>query len=310
MNEWDKVSKIITNMEQVVIGKKDKIEMVVIALLAKGHILLEDVPGVGKTTLASALAKSISCGFSRITFTPDTLPSDVTGISVYNMKTGQFEFMKGAVMNHIILADEINRTSPKTQASLLEAMEEKQVTVDGKTTELPDPFMVIATQNPIDYLGTYNLPEAQLDRFLIKMSIGYPSIEDELLLAQTFISGTSVKAISSVVNDEDIIAMQNEVDQVLIKDQLLEYIVNLIDETRKNQNIGLGASPRAMLALVRAARAKAYISGRDYVIPDDILMMIEPVLAHRIVVTPEAQLNKLDAKKVLKSIVSILRIPY
>ena len=310
MNEWDKVSKIITNMEKVVIGKKDKIEMVVIALLAKGHILLEDVPGVGKTTLASALAKSISCGFSRITFTPDTLPSDVTGISVYNMQTGQFEFMKGAVMNHIILADEINRTSPKTQASLLEAMEEKQVTVDGKTTELPDPFMVIATQNPIDYLGTYNLPEAQLDRFLIKMSIGYPSIEDELLLAQTFISGTSVKAISSVVNDEDIIAMQNEVDQVLIKDQLLEYIVNLIDETRKNQNIGLGASPRAMLALVRAARAKAYISGRDYVIPDDILMMIEPVLAHRIVVTPEAQLNKMDSKKVLKSIVSILRIPY
>lgn len=310
MNEFEKVSRIITNMEQVVIGKKDKIEMVIIALLAKGHILLEDVPGVGKTTLASALAKSISCGFSRITFTPDTLPSDVTGISVYNMMTGQFEFMKGAVMNHIILADEINRTSPKTQASLLEAMEEKQVTVDGKTTELPDPFMVIATQNPIDYLGTYNLPEAQLDRFLIKMSIGYPSNEDELLLAQKFITGTSVKAISSVVNEEDIITMQNEVNQVLIKEPLLEYIVKLVDETRTNSSIALGASPRAMLALIRAARAKAYISGRDYVIPDDILTMIEPVLAHRIVVTPEAQLNKMDAKKVLKSIVSVSRVPY
>ena len=310
MEEFDKVARIITNMEQVISGKKDKIEMVVIALLAKGHILLEDVPGVGKTTLASALAKSISCGFSRITFTPDTLPSDVTGISVYNMTTGQFDFMKGAVMNHIILADEINRTSPKTQASLLEAMEEKQVTVDGKTTMLPDPFMVIATQNPIDYLGTYNLPEAQLDRFLIKLSIGYPSNEDELLLAQKFISGTSIKSISSVVNEEDILAMQNEVDQVLIKDQLLSYIVNLVDETRKNANIVLGASPRAMLALIRAARAKAYISGRDYVIPDDILTMIEPVLAHRIVVTPEAQLNKMDAKKVLKSIVSVSRIPY
>lgn len=226
------------------------------------------------------------------------------------MTTGQFDFMKGAVMNHIILADEINRTSPKTQASLLEAMEEKQVTVDGKTTMLPDPFMVIATQNPIDYLGTYNLPEAQLDRFLIKLSIGYPSNEDELLLAQKFISGTSIKSISSVVNEEDILAMQNEVDQVLIKDQLLSYIVNLVDETRKNANIVLGASPRAMLALIRAARAKAYISGRDYVIPDDILTMIEPVLAHRIVVTPEAQLNKMDAKKVLKSIVSVSRIPY
>lgn len=310
MKEFDKVTNIITNMEQVVIGKKDKIEMVVIALLAKGHILLEDVPGVGKTTLANALAKSISCGFSRITFTPDTLPSDVTGISVYNMKTGEFDFMKGAVMNHIILADEINRTSPKTQASLLEAMEEKQVTVDGRTTELPDPFMVIATQNPIDYLGTYNLPEAQLDRFLIKISLGYPSNQDELLLAQKFISGTSVKHISSVATKEDIIAMQEEVDQVLIKKELLEYIVNLIEETRKNSNIVLGASPRAMLALIRTARAKAYISQRDYVIPDDILTMIEPVLAHRIVVTPEAQLNKLDAKKVLKSIASSIRIPY
>ncbi|WP_167959305.1 AAA family ATPase [Anaerosporobacter faecicola] len=310
MKKRDNVEKIITNMEQVIVGKREKIEMILVALMARGHILLEDVPGVGKTTMANALAKSISCGFSRITFTPDTLPSDVTGISVYNMQTGQFDFMKGAVMNHIILADEINRTSPKTQASLLEAMEERQVTVDGKTMALPDPFMVIATQNPIDYLGTYNLPEAQLDRFLIKMSIGYPTMEDEKALAKKFIEGFKNATIEAVVNDRDIVDMQEEVDQVLIKEQLLGYIVDLVTETRQNSNIALGASPRAMLALTQASRAKAYISGREYVIPDDILTMIIPVLAHRLVLTPEALLNKMDATKVLKSIISTLRIPY
>ena len=305
-----KVESIISNMENVIIGKRDKIELVLVALLAKGHILLEDVPGVGKTTLASALAKSLNCGFSRITFTPDTLPSDVTGLSVYNLKTGQFDFVKGAIMNHIILADEINRTSPKTQASLLEAMEEQQVTVDGKTMELPDPFMVIATQNPIDFLGTYNLPEAQLDRFLIKMTIGYPTQEDEEQLAMRFLDGVSVKKVQSVVEEKDIIMMQEEVGQVLIKEPLVEYVVKLMNETRKNENISLGASPRAMLALIRAARAKAYSSGRNYVIPDDILVMIEPVLAHRIVISTEAQLNKMTATKILKSIVSTMRIPY
>lgn len=306
----NRVESIINNMENVIVGKRDKIELILVALLAKGHILLEDVPGVGKTTLASALAKSIDCGFSRITFTPDTLPSDVTGLSVYNLKTGQFDFIKGAVMNHIILADEINRTSPKTQASLLEAMEEQQVTVDGKTMELPDPFMVIATQNPIDFLGTYNLPEAQLDRFLIKMTIGYPTLDDEQQLALQFLKGVNVKKVQPIVGKEDILAMQEEVGQVLIKEQLVEYIVKLIDETRKNENISLGASPRAMLALIRAARAKAYISGRNYVIPDDILVMVEPVLAHRIVISTEAQLNKMTASKILKSIVSTMRMPY
>ncbi|HEX3077200.1 MAG TPA: MoxR family ATPase [Lachnospiraceae bacterium] len=306
----DKVKIIKNNIEQVVIGKSDKIELTIVALLAEGHILLEDVPGVGKTTLACALAKSISCGFSRIQFTPDTLPSDVTGLSVYNMKTGQFEFVKGAVMNNIILADEINRTSPKTQASLLEAMEEKQVTVDGVTTKLPQPFMVIATQNPVDYLGTYNLPEAQLDRFLIKMSIGYPSNEDEKVMVNHFLEGNTLSEIKAVVTAEDIVAMQKEVNQVLIKEELIDYLIKIVNETRNSSNIALGASPRATLALIRAARAMAYIKERDYVIPDDILLILEPVLLHRIVLSPEAQLNKMDERKVLKAIIGTTRIPY
>jgi MoxR-like ATPase len=306
----DKVKIIKNNIEQVVIGKSDKIELTIVVLLAEGHILLEDVPGVGKTTLACALAKSISCGFSRIQFTPDTLPSDVTGLSVYNMKTGQFEFVKGAVMNNVILADEINRTSPKTQASLLEAMEEKQVTVDGVTTKLPQPFMVIATQNPVDYLGTYNLPEAQLDRFLIKMSIGYPSNEDEKVMVNHFLEGNTLSEIKAVVTADDIVAMQKEVNQVLIKEELIDYLIKIVNETRNSSNIALGASPRATLALIRAARAMAYIKERDYVIPDDILLILEPVLLHRIVLSPEAQLNKMDERKVLKAIIGTTRIPY
>jgi len=303
------IGDIIQNIEKVIIGKKEVIEFGIIALLAEGHILLEDVPGVGKTTLANAIAKSIDCGFTRIQFTPDTLPSDVTGVSIYNMQTGQFEFNPGAIMNNIILADEINRTSPKTQASLLEAMEEKQISVDGKTYPLPSPFMVIATQNPIDYLGTYNLPEAQLDRFLMKLSIGYPNMSDEKRMATCYIEQNPLKSLTPVTDGKTIALMQQEVKQVKIHKDLISYIIEINDGTRKDNNIALGASPRATLALIRATQAAAYSVNRDYCIPDDILRVIQPVLQHRLILSPEARLNKLTAQKALAKIITKFRVP-
>jgi MoxR-like ATPase len=302
-------SDIIRNIEKVIIGKKEVIEYVVIALLAEGHLLLEDVPGVGKTSLANAIAKSINLGFTRIQFTPDTLPSDVTGVSVYNMQTGKFEFNPGAIMNHIILADEINRTSPKTQASLLEAMEEKQITVDGKTYEIPKPFMVIATQNPIDYLGTYHLPEAQLDRFLMKLSIGYPSISDEKRMAECYIKQNPLRTLEPITDGKIVEEMQREVKQVKVHRDLIAYIIGIIDATRKDNNITLGASPRASIALIHATQATAYFYGREYCIPDDILKVIHPVLQHRLILSPEARLNKLTVEKVLSKIIAKFHVP-
>lgn len=309
MENQNVIGVIVKNIEKVIVGKQEVIEYAVIALLAEGHLLLEDVPGVGKTTLANAIAKSIDCGFNRIQFTPDTLPSDITGVSVYNMQTGQFEFTPGAVMNHIILADEVNRTSPKTQASLLEAMEEKQISVDGKTYPLPAPFMVIATQNPIDYLGTYNLPEAQLDRFLMKLSIGYPSMPDEKRMAGYYIGQSPLKSLEAVTGGQTISAMQEEVKTVKIHNDLISYIIEIMDGTRKDSNLTLGASPRATLALIRAAQAAAYYAGRDYCIPDDILKVIHPVIRHRLILSPEARLNKLTAEKVLDKIIAKYRVP-
>ncbi len=300
---------IVKNIEKAIVGKTEIIEFGIIALLAEGHLLLEDVPGVGKTTLANAIAKSIDCGFTRIQFTPDTLPSDVTGVSIYNMQTGQFDFNPGAIMNHIILADEINRTSPKTQASLLEAMEERQISVDGKTYALPAPFMVIATQNPIDYLGTYNLPEAQMDRFLMKLSIGYPSADDERRMASFYISQSPLKLLNSVTDGKTVAAMQQEVKTVVIHKDLITYIIEIINGTRKDSSLTLGASPRATLALIRASQAAAYSSDRDYCIPDDILKVIHPVLEHRLILSPEARLNKLTADKVLAKIISRVNVP-
>lgn len=309
MDNRDIISKMIINMEQIIVGKREVIEYSIITLLAGGHLLLEDVPGVGKTTLAKALAQTIDCGFTRIQFTPDTLPSDVTGLSIYNMQTGQFEYSKGAIMNNIILADEINRTSPKTQASLLEAMEEKQVTVDGKTYPLPKPFMVIATQNPVDYLGTYNLPEAQLDRFMIKISIGYPAANDEQMMADRFLNKNLIKKLEPVADKEAVLKMQEEVTDIKVNRDLISFITKFIHETRKDSNISLGASPRATLALIRAAQARAYIKGRTYCIPDDILELIAPVIAHRIILSPEARLAQTSTQKVLKEILSKIPIP-
>ncbi len=309
MQKQKEIGDIVKNIEKVIIGKREVIELAVITLLSEGHLLIEDVPGVGKTTLANAISKSIDCGFNRIQFTPDTLPSDITGVSVYNMQTGQFEFTPGAIMNHIILADEVNRTSPKTQASLLEAMEEKQISVDGKTYPLPSPFMVIATQNPIDYLGTYNLPEAQLDRFLMKLSMGYPSMADEKRMAEYYIRQSPIKSLEAVTDGKTISAMQEEVKNVKIHRDLISYIIEIIDGTRKDTNIALGASPRATLALIRASQAAAYYDGRDYCIPDDIQKVIHPVIRHRLILSPESRLNKLTAEKVLDKIINKYRVP-
>ncbi|MDI9508629.1 MAG: MoxR family ATPase [Clostridiales bacterium] len=300
---------MIQNIEKIIVGKREVIEQTLITLLAGGHLLLEDVPGVGKTTLAKALAQTIDCDFTRIQFTPDTLPSDVTGLSIYNMQTGKFEYSKGAIMTNIILADEINRTSPKTQASLLEAMEEKQVTVDGVTYPLSMPFMVIATQNPVDYLGTYNLPEAQLDRFMMKISIGYPSASHEQVMADRFLKKELGIKLEPVVNADTIVEMVNEVTKVKVNRDLVNYVTRFIQETRNDSNISLGASPRATLALIRASQAKAYLEEREYCIPDDILDLIVPVIGHRIILSPEARLAQTKVEKVLKNIASKLPIP-
>ncbi len=309
MENYKKAQLIMQNINSVIVGKEEIVKLVVVALLAQGHLLLEDVPGIGKTTIANSLAKSLDCEFSRIQFTPDTLPSDVTGTSVYNMQTGKFEFVKGSVMSNIVLADEINRTSPKTQASLLEAMEEQQVTADGNTYILESPFMVIATQNPIDYLGTYNLPEAQLDRFLMRLSIGYPSLDNEQKMAAQFIDGISKENLNAVVSRLEVAQMQDEVKNIKVNKDVVSYIVNIIDETRNNEFISLGASPRATLALIRASQSLAYTEGRQFVLPDDVKKMSRYVLSHRVVLSMEAKINKMDISNIINSIVSNVKVP-
>lgn len=304
-----KVIDIIENINSILVGKEECVNFAVMTFLAGGHLLLEDVPGVGKTTLANALAISAGCDFSRIQFTPDTLPSDVTGTSVYNMKSGEFRFVKGAVMSNIVLADEINRTSPKTQASLLEAMEEKQITVDSKTYQLEEPFMVIATQNPSDFLGTYNLPEAQLDRFLMRISIGYPDYDNEKKMAENFLLGKTRQSLHSVVTKEDILKMQKETSQVKLKDDVASYIVNIVSATRKNEKLVLGASPRATLALIRASQASAYISDRDYVTPDDVQRVVYNVLCHRVTLSSQAKMEKSTSHSVIERIVNKINAP-
>lgn len=301
--------KIMENINRVLVGKEKVTEKLLVCLLAGGHVLLEDVPGVGKTTFALALAKSISCSFGRIQFTPDTMPADVTGVSVYQMKTGEFSYQAGAVMNQVILADEINRTSPKTQASLLEAMAEKEVTVDGIVHKLPAPFFVIATQNPIEFLGTYPLPEAQMDRFMMRLSVGYPDREQEIRMAVRFLQGHTIEQVEAVCQAEDILAMQKEAAQITIKESVLGYMEDIIHFTRQEQRFVLGASPRAMLALVRASQAEAFLKKRDYVKPDDVKEVAEQVLLHRLVLSSEARIRKEDEGKILKSLILKAKIP-
>ena len=303
------IDKLKQVLNEYFIGKEDVTENLLICLLAGGHVLLEDVPGVGKTTLARTLAKAVSLDFGRIQFTPDTLPSDVTGVSVLNMKTGEFEYRDGAILHQIILADEINRTSPKTQASLLEAMAEGEITVDGKVIPLPEPFMVIATQNPVEFIGTYPLPEAQMDRFMMKLSIGYPKQEDEIRMTQDQLAGKTFEAVESVLGAEDILKIREEVSQVKTAQSVLKYADDIINLTRQESRFVLGASPRAMIHMMKAAMARAYLEGRDYVIPDDIKAVCINTLHHRLSLTYEAKIAKEDVDKVIFSNMINVEVP-
>ncbi len=309
MSYYKKVKEMQQAVNSVFVGKEEVVSQMMIALLAGGHVLLEDVPGVGKTTLAALIARVMECSFGRIQFTPDTLPGDIEGISVYNMKTGEFEFKEGAVMNQILLADEINRTSPKTQASLLEAMAEGQVTVDGVIHRLPQPFMVIATQNPIEFLGTYPLPEAQMDRFMMRLTIGYPDKKEEVRMAMQFLEDKTAENLQPVCTAEEVMAIRKEVKGVQIKEKLLEYIADMIRLTREEERFVLGASPRAMLAMVSASQARAYLESREFCTPDDVKWVAPLVLSHRLVLTPAAKLQQTDAASVLKSIIVKAPVP-
>ena len=303
------IRKLRDNINQTFVGKEEVVENVLICLLAGGHVLLEDVPGAGKTTLAKTLAKSVTCTFGRIQFTPDTLPSDVTGLSVYNMKTGEFEYREGVIMHQILLADEINRTSPKTQASLLEAMAEGQVTVDGRIYPLPTPFIVLATQNPVEFLGTFPLPEAQLDRFMMRLTIGYPEEAGELLMAKNYLNGVDPDQVESVCNAEDILSMRKDAANVHISDALLGYIRGVIAESRKEKRFVLGASPRAFLHLISTSRAHAYLDGRDFAKPDDVKAVAANTLHHRLQLTPEARLQKEDTDQVIRDMMYRVILP-
>ncbi|MCX7921803.1 MAG: MoxR family ATPase [Clostridia bacterium] len=301
--------QIVENVENVIVGKKHVIELAIVSLVCNGHVLIEDVPGVGKTSLVSSVAKSINASFKRIQFTPDILPSDITGFSIYNQKSGEFEYRPGSIMSHIILADEINRTSPKTQASLLEVMEENQVTVDGITYKVPQPFMVMATQNPVEYLGTYPLPEAQLDRFFMKISIGYPSPGEESLILSKFQLNSPLKTLEPIVNSNEILSIQEEVKKVYVDKSLNDYIVDIVSQTRKHPDVALGSSPRGSLALFRAAQAWAFYNSRSFVLPDDIIKLAIPVLSHRLVLKQEAKLKKITSNDILSSIISKINVP-
>ena len=301
--------KMIRNVESVIVGKPEPVRLTVIGLLCQGHVLIEDVPGTGKTVLAKCLARSIGGSFNRIQFTPDMLPSDVTGVSIFNQKTREFEFRPGPILAQIVLIDEINRATPKTQAALLEAMEERQITVDGVTHNLPRPFLVLATQNPIEYEGTFPLPEAQLDRFLIRISLGYPSPEDEVRMIGKQQLVHPLDALTAVVDIGDLLAVQQEVRRVEVSAELRRYILDLIGATRKHPEVYLGASPRGSLALFRTAQTRAAILGRAFVLPDDIKVMAVPTLAHRILVGSSARIRDVDARSIVQDILNSVPVP-
>jgi MoxR-like ATPase len=301
--------KVIKNVEKVIIGKHEEIQLTLVGLLCRGHLLIEDVPGVGKTMLARSIAKSIGCAFRRIQFTPDMLPSDVTGVSVFNQKTREFEFRPGPVMAQIVLTDEINRATPKTQSALLEAMQERQVTVDGVTYPIPEPFLVLATQNPIEYEGTFPLPEAQLDRFMIRISLGYPSPEDEIAILNSQQYIHPLETLGQAIDAQELLDAQEQVKEVYVDPLIKEYIVTLVKATRKHPDIYLGASPRGSLALYQTGRARAAILGRDYVIPDDIKALAITALAHRLIISPSARIKEVDPRAVVEEILNSLPVP-
>ncbi len=300
---------IITNISRVIIGKRETIELAVVCLLCQGHLLIEDIPGVGKTMLARSLARSIEVSFGRIQFTPDMLPSDITGVSIYNQASKDFEFRAGPLMAEIVLADEINRATPKTQSALLEAMQEKQITVDGITHPLPELFMVIATQNPIEHEGTFRLPEAQLDRFLMRVRLGYPLLKDEVDILDIQQLSHPIDELEPVVTVEDVLEIQQALRSVYIAPAVKRYIVNLVQRTRDHKDVYLGASPRGSLGLFRASQAVAAIQGRDYVTPDDIKKIAEPILSHRLILAPGAHLQNLNEDSILKEILNNVPVP-
>lgn len=302
-------NRLIDNIEQVIIGKRPSVRLLVVGLLSQGHILIEDVPGVGKTMLARSLARSLGCSFNRLQFTPDMLPSDVTGVSIFNQVSREFEFRPGPVVSQIVLADEINRATPKTQSALLEAMQERQITVDGVTHPLPEPFMVLATQNPIEYEGTFPLPEAQLDRFLLCVRLGYPEKKDEIRILDSQQHHHPLDDMTQVAPVEELLAAQEQVKSVYVAPAVKSYIVELARQTRLHHEVYLGASPRASLALFHASKAAAAMDGRDFVLPDDIKALVEPVLAHRLILGPAARLQDVSPEQILTEIVGKVPVP-
>lgn len=309
MNFTDFSERIRANIAQVLIGKADAVELMLVALLIEGHILMEDVPGIGKTTLAKALARSLDCSFSRIQFTPDLLPSDVTGLTLYNQQTQDFEFCPGPVTHQIVLADEINRATPRTQSSLLEAMQEQQVTVDGETHKLPRPFLVIATQNPIELEGTFPLPEAQMDRFLMQINLGYPTAEEEAEILLRYQRENPLDSLQFVVTAADILALQQQVQDIHVSDDVRRYILEVVRTTREHPAVSLGASPRGSLALFKGAQALAALRGRDFVVPSDVQMLAPPILTHRVHISPQIRLRGRTPAEVVAEIIDAVSVP-
>ena len=302
-------SRIVDNIQQVIIGKEDAIDLAVVALISGGHVLIEDVPGVGKTMLARSLAVSAGSTFRRIQFTPDLLPSDITGVSIYNQKSAEFEFKEGPILSQLVLADEINRATPKTQSALLEAMAERQVTVEGVTHPVPKPFTVMATQNPIEYEGTFPLPEAQLDRFLLMIQLGYPSPEQELAIIQSQQIDHPIESLKSVTGPEEIVELQAAARSIFVDDLIMQYIVALTEATRNHEDLSLGSSPRGALGLFRSAQCLALIRGRDYVLPDDIKELAIPVISHRMIVSAAARMRGVQARDVVAELTDRIPVP-
>lgn len=301
--------RVITNVEQVIVGKRQQLIMALVAWFSEGHILLEDVPGVAKTMLARALARSVGCKFKRVQCTPDLLPSDVTGASIFNQKTVEFEFRPGPIFAQLVLADEINRTTPRTQSAMLEAMAESCVTVDGITHPLAPPFLVIATQNPIDHEGTFPLPEAQLDRFLVRFSLGYPSMEEELQMLDMLQHEHPLHRLEPVVSADDLIACQKAIRDIKVDEKVRQYLMQIVHDTRNNEDLSLGGSPRASIALFRTSQAMAALRGRDFVLPDDVKRVAGPVLNHRVILKPESRLRKITAEYVIQEVVAEIAVP-